>query len=245
MTTAEKDYNVYVTRLQTRFNRKHPESKVSKPDVRAAYQAIVTNLVFPSEEEMTKVIERLEAQIAEVQESGLTISEPEIIEITPDNSPDAWEILQPSEEPVELEAPVEPEASNASALAKPEETKPTAPGASIPQDEVKGMVAQVFSNQPAEFTNQVTEYALQHSFENVRQIQEFLEQLRGMEFNLLVQTLTDHASRRGSMLTVLNEVLDGQRQKDQENRTNFFGSFHSRLNQFQQEMESKLSKQSI
>jgi hypothetical protein len=66
-----------------------------------------------------------------------------------------------------------------------------------------------------------------------------------MEFNLLVQTLNDHCTRRGSMLSVLNQVLDSQRHQDQENRTNFFDSFQTRLNQFQQEMETKLAKQSL
>jgi hypothetical protein len=113
---------------------------------------------------------------------------------------------------------------------------------SFPQTEVKDLVAQAFTGQPQEVKDQITEYALQHSFENVRQVQNFLEQLRGMEFNLLTKTLQDHFNRRGSMLTVLNEVIQNQQQKDQESRNSFFGSFQTRLTSFQQEMELKLSK---
>lgn len=172
-------------------------------------------------------------------EEELAIAPPNIIEITPDSNPDIWETLQPPAAP-----PSELPGEEAS-LVKTDEKPTTSAGGIIPQDEVKGMVAQTFAGQPQEFTDQVTEYALQHSFENVRQIQDFLEQLRGMEFNLLVKTLEDHFTRRGSMLTVLNEVLTSQQQKDRENRDSFFDSFQTRLARFQQEMESKLAKQSL
>lgn len=141
----------------------------------------------------------------------------------------------------------EKELINELALAKSESNLPkkSNPSEMIPQSEVKEMVSQTFANQPEEFRSQITNYALEHSFHNVREVQSFLEQLRSLEFSLLTQTLQDHLNRRSSMLIVLNEVIQNQQQKNKETRDSFFESFNSRLTIFQQEMAAKLSKQGL
>lgn len=250
----------FVKRLQTRLSRQG--FSFNKQQIREVYQSLVKDDSAPTEAEMSSVINKLKFQLkmSEVNSSQLAISETEIsedlveqipqsepIEITLEN-PGIWETLEPPAEQLEPQenAPAE-QLNEVSALTNVEENKPaqqSSPGI-IPQNEVKGMVSQVFAGQPQAFKDQISEYAMQHSFENVRQVQEFLEQLRGMEFNLLVNTLQDHFKRRGSMLTVLNEVITSQKQKDKESSQSFFNSFQSRLASFQQEMETRLSKQSL
>jgi hypothetical protein len=107
------------------------------------------------------------------------------------------------------------------------------------------MVSEAFLGQSQGFKDQVTEYALQHSFEDVRQVQDFLEQLRSMEFDLLIRTLQDHFSRRDSMLNVLNNVLAGQTKSDEAKRQDFLGRFNNQVTSFRREMEARLSKQGL
>jgi hypothetical protein len=257
----------YIKQIQTRMNRqlKSREQSVTKQQVRDVYSAVVKNPDKPTDVEMSVVTEKLANQISSLRDASrmqeetldngqLTVSahteieKPEIIEIISESHPDIWETLEPpSEQPEPQEKAPASQLNEALALLNVEENKPAQQSSSgiIPQNEVKGIVSQVFAGQPQEFKDQISEYAMQHSFLNVRQVQEFLEQLRGMEFNLLVSTLQDHFKRRGSMLTVLNEVITSQKQKDKESSQSFFNSFQSRLASFQQEMETRLSKPSL
>lgn len=251
----------FVKRLQTRLSRQG--FSFNKQQIREVYQSLVKDHSAPTEAEMSSVINKLKFQLKtpELNSTQLAISQPEIsedlgepipqpetLEITPASHPDIWKTLEPpTEQPEPQENALAEQLNEASALTNMEQNNPAQQSSCgiIPQNEVKGMVSQVFAGQPQEFKDQISEYAMQHSFENVRQVQEFLEQLRGMEFNLLVNTLQDHFKRRGSMLTVLNEVITSQKQKDKESRQSFFNSFQSRLASFQQEMETRLSKQSL
>ncbi len=250
----------FIKRLQTRASRQG--LSFNKQQIREVYQSAVKELESPTKEEMDQVIEKLKSfsqQALEESANGqlavianTEIEKPETLEITPDSNPDIWETLQPPTEEAEPEKnasatneeePNQLEPTEPIALAKAD--LPTQNNGIIPQSEVKDLVSATFANQPQEFKDQVTEYALEHSFDNVRQVQEFLEQLRGMEFNLLMNTLQDHFNRRGSMLNVLNEVLTGQKQKDEVSRQDFLNSFHNRLANFQQEIEARLTKQGL
>jgi len=84
----------FVKRLQTRASRKN--IKVSLQQVRDAYQAVVSDIENPTEEEMNIVLSQLESSSQEVGEL-VPIPEPTITEITEDTHPDILEILQPSE----------------------------------------------------------------------------------------------------------------------------------------------------
>ena len=260
----------FIKRIQSRL--KYNGISASKAECREAYCQLITqeNWNNPSAEQVLLVVQKLtewvdndelETEVIE-QETSYDeaidepekisdlveqISQPETFEITPSTHPDIWETLElPAEQSEQSEnAPAE-QLNEASALTNVEENKPSLPSNEIiSQNQVKGMVLQVFANQPQEFKEQVTEYALANSFANVRQVQEFLEQLRGMEFNLLVNTLQDHFNRRGSMLTVLNDVLTNQKTKDDEANQSFFVNFNSQLTAFQTEMTAKLSKSGL
>ncbi len=86
--------NTFAKRLQTRASRKG--IKVSMQQVREVYQAVVSDLENPTEEEMNLVLSQLESSSQEVGEL-VPIPEPAITEITEDSHPDIWEILQPED----------------------------------------------------------------------------------------------------------------------------------------------------
>ncbi|MBW4549180.1 MAG: hypothetical protein KME25_32965 [Symplocastrum torsivum CPER-KK1] len=94
----------FVKRLQTRASRKG--IKVSLQQVRDIYQAVVTDLESPTEEEMKIVLSKLELSTQNVCEL-VAIPEPAITEITEESNADVWELVQPEENTIALD-PAEP-----------------------------------------------------------------------------------------------------------------------------------------
>jgi hypothetical protein len=231
----------FVKRIQSRLS--HSGIQTSMATCREAYQSIIPESAWesPTDEQVVLVVEYVKSQAKndiQPEVSNLTIAEPE-------TSGD----FEPIPEPETFDIPIEdmpclqpPEERQASALTTP------APGAiapPIPQSEITGIVNQVFANQPPALKDQLTDYAMQHAFGDVRQVQEFLEQLRSMEFELMIQTLQDHMNRRGSMLTLLDNMIVTQKHQDRERKDNFFIQTQTRLESFRREMEARLAKQSL
>jgi hypothetical protein len=220
----------YIKRIQTRVRRQG--RKVTKQNCRDVYQQVVNTLESPTDTEINTVVETL------LQENH-PISSPETLDITPETYPDIWQTLSPPE-------PDQPNLE--SALTSQEEPQPiqqlSQPG-TIAQSDIQSLVSETFANQPQEVKDQITTFAAQHSFENIRQVQDFLDQLRSMEFSLLVKTLQDHFNRRGIMLNTLNDLLLNQQEKDQQERERFFHQSQNLLMTFQQEMETRLSRDGL
>jgi plasmid stability protein len=98
----------FIKRLQTRASRKG--ISVSKSQVREVYTQVVVEPESPTDEEILSVIDQLEKQYLapshEASGDELTISQPQITEITPESNPEVWETLQPpTEQPVQQEEP--------------------------------------------------------------------------------------------------------------------------------------------
>lgn len=252
----------YVKQIQTKVNREirkiNKEWGVSKSQVREKFEQVGINADSPSEEELKMVFDAMVGQFSQennnISDSGeLVVATPEPQEVVHDT--DGVQPSEPTEEEIEPIAldQQEPlteqgqEEINSIVAATPNlpSQQPQSGAGLIPQSEVANMVNQAFAGQPPQIQEQITEYAMERTFSNVSQVQEFLEQLRGMEFNLLVNALNDHFARRGSMLNVLNSVLSGQKAKDEEASQAFFASFNSRLAAFQNEMNARLTKQSL
>lgn len=260
MTAVDK----FIKRIQSRLSHKGVQFQgrtVPLWKCREFYEAHVPagDKANPSDEQINLIVELLTAHCSDNLPPSETTGALE-------KAPAATQLAQSIEEETEAIAPSEEDNRGGGRVVEgemgqgatshtlpPQENSPmqnpagivareSGEGGLIPQGEVKQMVSQAFANQPQDFKDQVTEYALQHSFDNVRQVQEFLEQLRGMEFNLLVNTLNDHFHRRGSMLNLLEEVIEHQKNKDGEASQNFFDNFNSRMSAFQREMAVRLSK---
>jgi len=237
----------YIKRIQTRVRRKG--RKVTKQDCRDVYQQVVNSLESPTDTEINTVVETL------LQEKQ-PISSPETLDITPDTHPDIWQTLSPLDENKAegrgQKAEGKEEGNNNCVgelgITSPEEPQSiqqsSQPG-TIAQSDIQSLVSQTFANQPQEVKDQITTFAAQHSFDNIRQVQDFLDQLRSMEFSLLVKTLQDHFNRRGMMLDTLNDLLLNQQEKDQQERERFFHQSQNLLMTFQQEIETRLSRDGL
>jgi len=233
----------FVKRIQSRLT--YNGFQANMVQCREAYQMVIpeSDWESPSEEQLIKVVEYVKNYVKnDIQEPAvaLTITEPESEDLLePIPQPEIFEI--PIEDMPCLQPPDAPLSTQHSALS----TQESAIASPIPQSEVTGIVNQVFANQPPALKEQLTDYAMQHAFGDVRQVQEFLEQLRSMEFELMVQTLQDHVKRRGSMLALLDGIIGGQKQQDQEGKTDFFNRSQQSLTNFREEMMSRLAKQSL
>lgn len=223
----------FVKRIQSRLS--HAGISANMAECREAYQAVIAeaNWESPSDDQLVEVVEYVKNRgvndiqpEAIVETTSLTVSQPESLELQPQTT------QQPGPGPGAI-------------------TQGPGPGpgaitpANIPQSEITGLVNQVFASQPPALKDQLTDYAMQHAFGDVRQVQEFLEQLRSMEFELMVQTLQDHMTRRGSMLTLLDNIISNQKTQDQERKEDFFAKSQNSLEMFRQEMASRLAKQSL
>ena len=218
----------YVKRIQSRLT--YNGISLPKPQCREAYQAVVpeSNWESPSDEQIAEVVGYVISQNKndiQPEPTALTIAEPEEIAVS---QPEALPVPSPQD----------------SALSTQQSDK-SAITPSIPQSEITGMVNQLFANQPPALKDQLTDYAMQHAFGDVRQVQEFLEQLRSMEFELMIQTLQDHMKRRGSMLSLLNGIISNQQHQDQESKDSFFAKTQTNLDAFRREMEARLAKQTL
>ena len=200
----------------------------------------------PSLEDISTVVDFLQSLPSEL--TTVTTNQIEQVDIDePVEESNSLEIPGKSVEQPEKDQELQPEQQHT--LTTTDSTLPanghSASSGLVPQQQISTMVEKLFNDQPPEIQQQITQYSMERTFTNIREVQSFLESLRDMEFNLMIQTLQDHFNRRGSMLNVLNEVLQQQQAKDEQSRTSFFDSFQTQLTQFQQEMSQKLSKTSV
>jgi hypothetical protein len=235
----------FVKRVQSRVTYSGISANMNQ--CREAYQAVIPESAWesPSDEELAQVVEyvkNFQQNDIHIESASLTITEPEVSGdlLEPIPQPEIFEISV--EDMPCLQPPAEEPTPQHSALSTQNESAIASP---IPQSEVTGIVNQVFANQPPALKEQLTDYAMQHAFGDIRQVQEFLEQLRSMEFELMVQTLQDHIKRRGSMLALLDGIITGQKQQDQEGKTDFFNRSQQSLTNFREEMMSRLAKRSL
>jgi hypothetical protein len=236
----------FVKRVQSRLTYNGFQTNMGQ--CREAYQSVIpkSDWESPSDEQLCQVVQYVISQTQndiQPEATALTITEPEISEdlLEPIPQPEIFEI--PVEDMPCLQPPTQEPESQPSALST--QTENAIAPSNVPQAEITGMVNQVFANQPPALKDQLTDYAMQHAFGDVRQVQEFLEQLRSMEFDLMLRTLQDHVQRRGSMLSLFEEMIANHQRQDQERKDNFFIQTQTRLESFRREMEARLAKQSL
>jgi hypothetical protein len=129
----------FVKRIQTRASRKN--IKVSLQQVRDAYQAVVSDLENPTEEEMNLVLSQLESSSQEVGEL-VPIPESAITEITEESHLDIWEILQPEDNAIASDH-TEPESENPPTVAPTSsEIEPLVESTHLEPDEPEGALTQ-------------------------------------------------------------------------------------------------------
>lgn len=232
----------FIKRIQTRASRKG--ISVSKQQVRDAYQVVVEDWENPTEQEIISVIENLEAQTVAV--SDLTIPQPEIIEVTPQD--DIWENLEPPVEQNQAQEAIAPVNSPVNDQKAPLATTqpsnlPTSTG--LTTDQLQSQIEEKFKGYPLDIKKQITDYAAQNTFSNLNQAQDFLEQLRSMEFTLMMQLLTDHNSKRQNLASILNQELDKLNGRDAAQQNDFFLSSQNHLEHMKQTILTRMAQSAI
>lgn len=229
----------FIKRIQSRLS--YQKISVSKSVVRETYESIVKNPVSPTEAEISQVIEALKTQAETPETSQLAMTkQSETIEITPQSHPDIWETLQPpTEQPETNTLDSSPEQTT---LAKTETNLPTN---NITQQQLLNQIEEKFQNYPLDIKKQLTDYAGQNTFKNLEEAQTFLEQLRSMEFTLMMQLLADHNQKRQNLAQLVSSELSKLENRDTNQRQAFFVGTQTFLETMQQTLLQRMNQSAI
>ena len=210
----------FIKRLQTRANRKG--ISVSKSQVREVYQSVVTTPESPSEEEMSAVIQKLEAQyqapsheptseLVTVEESAPIQQQEEVQQMTP---------AQPTAQP-----------SNSTLATSSRSTlsQTSSANLNVTQQEIQQAVEQQFGRENIETKTAILNYVAQDTFSTAQELQMALSKLRQMRLDILMKLIADHNSQASSDQDLLKNALRTATANRQRETEDFFGSFENQL----------------
>lgn len=222
--------DIYIKRLQTRASRQG--MRASKAIIRELYTKFVSDPKSPTEVELALVLGELLKQ-----PTGLAITQPETIEITPESHPETWEKLQPadqtSEENSEESEAIAPQPEE-SALATTGETKPISLGDSpsnlpITQSQIQTAVEQHFGKESNETKAAILSYVAQDTFSTATELQQALAKLRQMKLDILMRVVSDHNKASNSDQSSIKDALIKATEQRQQESEAFFAQFESQL----------------
>ena len=231
----------FIKRLQTRASRKG--ISVSKSQVREVYTQVVVTPESPTDEEILSVIEQLEAQYQapshEASGGDLTIPQPQITEITPENNPEVWETLQPpTEQPTPQQEPQEmtpaqptaqPTDSTLATSSRSTLSQASSANLTITQQQIQEAVEQQFGRENVETKTAILNYVAQDTFSTAQELQTALAKLRQMRLDILMKLIADHNSQSSSDEDLLKSALQAATANRQKETEDFFGSFENQL----------------
>ena len=210
----------YIKRLQTRANRKG--ISVSKSQVRDIYTQVVVEPESPSEEEMSSVIQQLEAQyqapshepsadLATTEESAFTQQQEPPRPMTP-----AQATAQPSNSTLAT--------SQGSAI-----SQPSSGNLGITQQQIQEAVEQQFGKENVETKQAILNYVAQDTFATATELQQALSKLRQMRLDILMKLIADHNQASSSDENLLKKALLEASASRQRESADFFDSFDNQL----------------
>jgi hypothetical protein len=234
----------FIKRLQTRASRKG--INVSKSQVREVYQSVVITPESPSDEEMSAVIQKLEAQYQapshQPTASDLEIAKPQITEITPESNPDIWKTLQPpteqpspqQEEPQQMtpaQAIAQPSNSTLATSSRSGQSLTSQVNLGVTQQQIQEAVEQQFGKENMETKQAILNYVAQDTFSTAQELQAALSKLRQMRLDILMKLIADHNKASSSDESLLKSALLQASASRQQESEAFFGSFEHQLMQ--------------
>jgi predicted transcriptional regulator/plasmid stability protein len=213
----------FIKRLQTRASRKG--ISVSKSQVREVYQSVVTTPEHPSEEEMSAVIQKLEAQYQapsyEVTNSQLTVTEqPELTQAEEPKEMIQSTPAQPAQQPSSSTLAT----SNRSSLSHPSDTS-TAPT----QTQIIEAVEKEFGKENFETKTAILNYVLNDTYQTATELQGALAKLRQMRLDILMKLIADHNQASGEDEKLFKSALSQAAANRQQETEDFFDSFENQL----------------
>ena len=210
----------FIKRLQTRASRKG--ISVTKSQVREVYQSVVITPESPSEEEMSAVIQRLEAQYqAPSHEHTTDLATPE--ESTP---------IQQQEEPQLLTSAQPAQQPSASTLATSNRSSQSLTSEvclGITQQQIQEAVEQQFGKENVETKQAILNYVAQDTFATATELQAALSKLRQMRLDILMKLIADHNQASRSDENLLKSALQAATANRQKESEDFFASFENQL----------------
>ncbi len=231
----------FIKRLQTRASRKG--ISVSKSQVREVYTQVVVEPESPTDEEILSVIDQLEKQyLAPSHEVGgdeLTITQPQIIEITPESNPEVWETLQPpTEQPIQQEEPqqmipaqatAQPSNSTLATSSRSTLSQTSSGNLSVTQRQIQEAVEQQFGKENVEIKTAILSYVSQDTFSTAQELQTALSKLRQMRLDMLMKLIADHNQASGEDENLLKKALLQASASRHQETADFFDSFDNQL----------------
>lgn len=209
----------FIKRLQTRASRKG--ISVSKSQVREVYESLVSALESPSEEEMSAVIQKLEAQFQApsyeasadlaITEESAPIQQQETQEMTP-----AQTTAQHSNSTLAT--------SSSSSL-----SQGSSGNLSITQQQIQQAVEQQFGKENIETKTAILNYVCKDTFATAQELQHALAKLRQTKLDILLKLINDHNQAASSDENTLKTALLQASEQRQRETEDFFGSFESQL----------------
>jgi hypothetical protein len=231
----------FIKRLQTRASRKG--ISVSKSQVREVYTQVVVEPESPTDEEILSVIDQLEKQYLapshEASGDELTISQPQITEITPESNPEIWETLQPpTEQPVQQEEPqqmtpaqptAQPSNSTLATSSRSTLSQTSSGNLSVTQQQIQEAVEQQFGRENVETKTAILNYVAQDTFSTAQELQTALSKLRHTRLDILMKLIADHNQASGEDENLLKKALLQASASRHQETADFFDSFDNQL----------------
>jgi hypothetical protein len=231
----------FIKRLQTRASRKG--ISVSKSQVREVYTQVVVEPESPTDEEILSVIDQLEKQYLapshEASGDELTISQPQITEITPESNPEIWETLQPpTEQPVQQEEPqqmtpaqptAQPSNSTLATSSRSTLSQTSSGNLSVTQQQIQEAVEQQFGRENVETKTAILNYVAQDTFSTAQELQAALSKLRHTRLDILMKLIADHNQASGEDENLLKKALLQASASRHQETADFFDSFDNQL----------------
>jgi len=231
----------FIKRLQTRASRKG--ISVSKSQVREVYTQVVVEPESPTDEEILSVIDQLEKQYLapshEASGDELTISQPQITEITPESNPEVWETLQPpTEQPIQQEEPqqmppaqatAQPSNSTLATSSRSTLSQTSSGNLSVTQQQIQEAVEQQFGRENVETKTAILNYVAQDTFSTAQELQTALSKLRQMRLDILMKLIADHNQASGEDENLLKKALLQASASRHQETADFFDSFDNQL----------------
>ena len=211
----------FVKRIQTRVSRKG--ISVTKSQVREVYESVVSTPESPSEEEMSAVIQQLEAQYQAPSHQPTTDL------ATVESSP-----IQQQEEVKQMtqaQPAAQPSTSTLATSNPSSQSLTPQVNLGITQHEIQQAVEQQFGKENVETKTAILNYVAQDTFATAQELQTALGKLRQMKLDILMKLIADHNKASGADEDLLKTALMNASASRKEESELFFAGFENQLAQ--------------
>ncbi len=217
----------YIKTVQTRLTRKG--TRLSKSQIREIYNQIVEAPLAPTEDELTAVMEQLEAQYqapSHEPTADLTTTEEST---AVQQQEEEFQAMTPAQPPAQSTA--QPSNSTLATSNRSSQSLTLEVCLGITQQQIQEAVEQQFGKENVETKQAILNYVAQDTFATAQELQAALSKLRQMRLDILMKLISDHNQASSSDENILKTALLQASASRQRESADFFDSFDSQLSQ--------------